>query len=97
MLGRNRIGFIAVIQALTTVPENNWERLSQEFSWLIHVKPDIPERLFPGDFFVSYLFRSLQYRIAVEVEPEFAPKILEIWDKETKPHEVTSVIFASLV
>ena len=23
-------------------------------------------------------FRSLQYRIAVEVEPEFAPKILEI-------------------
>ena len=84
MLGRNRIGFIAVIQALTTVPENSWERLSQEFSWLIHVKADIPERLFPRDFFVNYLFRSLQYRIAVEVEPETAPKILEIWDKETK-------------
>ena len=84
MFGRNRIGFIAVIQALTTVPENNWERLSQEFSWLIHVKTDIPERLFPRDFFVNYLFRSLQYRIAVEVEPETAPKILEIWDKETK-------------
>ena len=90
MFGQNRIGFIAVIQALTTVPENNWERLSQEFSWLIHVKTDIPERLFPRDFFVNYLFRSLQYRIAVEVEPETAPKILEIWDEETKlykPHE----------
>ena len=84
MLGQNRIGFIAVIQALTTVPENNWERLSQEFSWLIHVKPDIPEKLFPRDAFVNYLFRSLQYRIAVEVEPETAPKILELWDKETK-------------
>ena len=84
MFGQNRIGFIAVIQALTTVPENNWERLSQEFSWLIHVKTDIPERLFPRDFFVNYLFRSLQYRIAVEVEPETAPKILEIWDEETK-------------
>ena len=87
MLGRNRIGFIAVIQALTTVPENNWERLSQEFSWLIHVKTDIPERLFPRDFFVNYLFRSLQYRIAVEIEPKSAPKILEIWDKDTKLYE----------
>ena len=84
MVGQNKEGFIAVIQALTTVPENNWERLSQEFWWLIHVKTDIPERLFPRDFFVNYLFRSLQYRIAVEVEPETAPKILEIWDKETK-------------
>ena len=87
MLGQNRMGFIAVIQALTTVPENNWERLSQEFSWLIHVKADIPERLFPRDFLVNYLFRSLQYRIAVEVEPEFAPKVLEIWDKDTKLYE----------
>ena len=87
MLGRNRIGFIAVIQALTTVPENNWERLSQEFSWLIHVKTDIPERLFPRDFFVNCLFRSLQYRIAVEIEPKSAPKILEIWDKDTKLYE----------
>ena len=33
------------------------------------------------------MFRSLQYRIAVEVKPEHAPKILEIWDKETKPYE----------
>ena len=88
MLGRNRIGFIAVIQALTTVPENSWERLSQEFSWLIHVKTDIPERLFPKDSFVNYLFRSLQYRIAVEIEPESAPKILDIWDKDTKLYEL---------
>ena len=33
------------------------------------------------------MFRSLQYRIAVEVRPELVPKILEIWDKETKPYE----------
>ena len=87
MFGQNRIGFIAVIQALRAVPEENWKELSQEFSWLIHVKTDIPERFFPGDALVNYLFQSLQYRIAVEAEPEFAPKILEIWDKETKPHE----------
>ena len=84
MFGQNRIGFIAVIQALMTAPEEDWKGLSQEFSWLIRVKADIPERFFPRDFFVNYLFRSLQYRIAVEVEPETAPKILEIWDKETK-------------
>ena len=90
MIGQNRIGFITVLQALMTVSENNWEKLSQDFSWLIHVKTDVPERFFPRDTFVNYLFRSLQYRIAVEVEPEFAPKILEIWDKETKlykPHK----------
>ena len=87
MVGQNKEGFVTVIQTLMTVPENNWKELSHEFSWLLHVKTDIPERLFPRDFFVNYLFRSLQYRIAVEVEPETAPKILEIWDKETKPYE----------
>ena len=50
-------------------------------------KTEPPEELFPGDAFVNHLFRSLQYRIAVEVEPEFAPKILEIWEAETKPHQ----------
>ena len=49
--------------------------------------PILPKELFPGDAFVNHLFRSLQYRIAVEAEPEFAPKILEIWEAETKPHQ----------
>ena len=87
MLGQNEIGFIAVIHALITAPEDNWKELSREFSWLIHAQSDIPEKFFPGNDSVNHLFRSLQYRIAVEVEPERAPKILEIWDKETKPHE----------
>ena len=87
MLGQNKKGLIGVIQALSTAPMNNWKKLSQEFSWLIYVKTNPPEGLIPGDFVVNHLFRSLQYRIAVEVEPEFAPKILEIWDKETKPYE----------
>ena len=87
MLGQNEIGFIAVIQALMTAPVDNWKELSQEFSWLIHAKPDISEKFFPGNAVVNHLFRSLQYRIAVEVEPERAPKILEIWDKETRPYE----------
>ena len=82
MFGQNRIGFIAVIQALMTAPEEDWKGLSQEFSWLVHVKADIPERFFPRDTFVNHLFRSLQYRITVEVEPEFAPKILEIGIKK---------------
>ena len=91
MFGQNRMGFIAVIQALITAPEEDWKGLSQEFSWLIRVKPGIPERFFPRDTLVNHLFRSLQYRITVEVDPEFAPKILEIWDKETewyKPHQL---------
>ena len=88
MLGQNEIGFIAVIQALRTVPQENWKEISQEFSWLlIDVKPNIPEKFFPGNAPITHLFRSLQYRIAVEVEPESAPKILQLWDKETKPYE----------
>lgn len=85
--GENKLGFIAVINALRTVPQENWKEISQEFSWLIFVEPDIAETRFPGDAFVKHIFRSLQYRIAVEVEPENAPKILETWDKETTPHE----------
>ena len=85
--GKNKLGFIAVIQALRTVPEDNWKEISQEFSWLIFIEPDIAETRFPGDVFVRHIFRSLQYRIATEVEPGCAPKRLETWDKETTPHE----------
>ena len=85
--GQNKEAFIAVISALITAPENDWGKISREFSMLIHIKIDPPEELFPGDAFVNHLFRSLQYRIAVEVEPDGAPKILEIWDKETASYE----------
>ena len=87
MCGQNKEGLIAVIGALMTAPEDDWKGLSQEFSLWMHVNTNPPQELFPGDAFVNHLFRSLQYRIAVEVEPETAPKILEIWDKETKPYE----------
>ena len=87
MCGQNKTGLIAVIQALMAAPENDWKGFSQEFSLWMHVNTNPPGELFPGDASVNYLFRSFQYRIAVEVEPEFAPKILEIWDKETKPYE----------
>ena len=87
MLGQNEPGFIAVIQALMTAPENHWKELSHEFSWLIHLKTDSPGMLFLENPVVNNLFHSLQYRIAVEVEPEAAPKILESWEKETVPYE----------
>ena len=87
MQGQNQKGLTAILQALLATPESKWYQLSQEFSWLIHVKIDPSKKLFIGDAFINHLFRSLQYRIAVEVEPEFAPKILEIWDKEIQPYE----------
>ena len=87
MIGQSRGGFISVIHALMTAPEDDWENICQEFSGLIHFKPDFPDRLFPGDIIVNYSFRLLQYRIAVKVEPEFALKILEIWDSESKQYE----------
>lgn len=85
--GQNKEGIIAFIYSLMTAPQNDWKDLCQHFSLLTHIKIDPPEELFPGDAFVNQLFRSLQYRIAVEVKPELVPKILEIWDKETKPYE----------
>ena len=87
MVGQNALGFIAVIQVLRTASEDSWKELSQEFSWLIYGETHIPERFFPGNTFVNHIFRSLQYRIAIEIEPESAPKILEMWDKETVPYE----------
>ena len=87
MFGQNKKGLIAVIAALMTAPEDNWKEISQEFSWLVHFQTNPSEELFPGNAFVNHSFRSFQYRIAIEVEPQFAPKILEIWDKETKPYE----------
>ena len=85
--GMNKNGVIAVIASLMTDSVDNWKMVSQALSWVTYTKTNPSKELFPGDIFVNYCFRSLQYRIAVEVKPEFAPKILEIWDKETKPHE----------
>ena len=87
MIGENKGGLISVIHALMTSQEEDWKNLCQEFSWLVSIKTDPHEELFPGDAFVNQMFRSLQYRIAVEVRPELVPKILEIWDKETKPYK----------
>lgn len=87
MAGQYTEGIIAFIYSLMDVPQNDWNNLCQEFSVLAHIKIDPPEELFPGNAFLNQLFRSLQYRIAAEVEPELAPKILETWDKETKPYE----------
>ena len=87
MRGQNRESLIAVINALFKALENNCKEFGQKFSWLIHIRIDSLQKLFPGDVSVNYLFRSLQYSVAAEVEPEFAPKILEMWDKETKPYE----------
>ena len=83
--GVNKKGVIAVIASLMTASDDNWKMVSQALSWVTYIKTNPSKELFPGDTFANYCFRSLQYRIAVEVEPEFAPKILEIWDKETKP------------
>ena len=89
--GRNKRGFISVIHALRFAREEDWKQISQEFSWMIDVKPELPESLFPGDGNVKHLFRSLQHRLAVEVDPESAAKILEMWDKESKLHEANQL------
>ena len=92
MEGENKEGIIAFIYSFMNAPQDDWSNLCQEFSLLAHIKIDPPEELFPGDAFLNQLFRSLQYRMAVEVKPELAPKILEVWDQEAKPYETTSII-----
>ena len=87
MLGQYKVGIMTVIYSLMNAPQDDWKNICQEFSLLAHVNTNPPKELFPGDAFVNQMFRSLQYRIAIEVEPELAPKILEAWDKETKPYE----------
>ena len=85
--GQNKEGIIAFIYSLMNAPQDDWKNVCQEFSLLAHIKIDPPEELFLGNVFVNQMFRLLQYRIAVEVEPKNAPKILEIWDQEITPYE----------
>ena len=85
--GQNKKGLFSVIYSLITAPEDDWQNICQEFSWIRYLKTNPPDEFFPGDFFENHMFRSLQYRFSVEVEPEFAPKILEIWDNETKKYK----------
>ncbi len=87
MRGENRKGLITVISGLITDSQDNWEIISKEFSFLTPMKIDLPEELFIGDAFVKYLIRFLQYRIAAKVKPEFAPEVLEVWDKETETQQ----------
>ena len=87
MRGENRKGLTTVISGLITESQDNWKIISKEFSFLTPMKIDLPEELFIGDAFVKYLIRFLQYRIAAKVKPKFAPKILEIWDKETRTQQ----------
>ena len=75
ILGKNKESLITVVQGLLATLKDNWKKLGQEFSWLTRIKTDPPEELFPGDVPVNHLFRSLQYRIAVEIEPDFASKM----------------------
>ena len=75
------------IMLLLSASRENWNTLCRKYSWIAHYHTSPPDELFPGNTNLNYQFRSLQYRIAVEVEPEYAPNILEIWDNETKPHE----------
>ena len=96
IIGQNKEGLVAVIQALMATSDNMWKQCSQEFSWLLYVKTSSPRELFLRDDFVNHLFRSLQYRIAVEVKPEFAPKILEIWEKEIKPEPHKSYLLSRI-
>ena len=88
MAGKNKEAFCTVIGLLMFAPENKWEKLSQEFSWLIGIKTDYIKSLFSDDVSANISFRTLQYRIAVKEEPEFAPKLLELLEQETRPSEV---------
>ena len=85
--GNDRKRISDVIGLLSAASEENWDSLCKKYSWITHYHTSPPDELFPGNAILNYHFRSLQYRIAAEVEPDFAPKILEIWDKETKPYE----------
>lgn len=85
--GQYTEGIIAFICSLMNTAQNDWKTLCQEFSWLVHIKIKSQGELFPGNAFINQMFRSLQYQIAVEIEPKLVPKIFDIWDKETKPYE----------
>ena len=87
MQGKNKIGITAVINSLIAAPPEKWKLLNQEFAWIIYIHTNPAKELFPGETFLNHLFRLLQYRISADIEPEYAPKILQVWDKEARSHK----------
>ena len=50
MSGQNQEGVITVIHALITTAGDDWEEISKEFSWLIHVKTSPSRRIISGGY-----------------------------------------------
>lgn len=86
-VGRDGETLVITIRSLLTSPENVWKSIAHELSWLIYIGLDSKQAPFPENIFVNVMFRMLQFRIALQVEPKTASKIAEAWNKETTPHD----------
>ena len=63
ILGENKESLTAIVQGLLATLKDNWKKLGQEFSWLIRIKTDPLEELFPGDVPVKSFISVIQYAL----------------------------------
>lgn len=88
LVARSAAHLVTVTVGILKATGEVWKALSEDLSWLTLVARRAPQRVFPGDPFVNFMLRMLQFKIAAEKEPSQAAQIAELWDKEIKPREL---------
>ncbi len=85
--GRSSEALVPVIYGILNAPKEVWKSISKDLSWLIHVCIEPPSPIFPESALTNFILRMFQFRIAVEIEPQTASRIAEVWDQETSLRE----------
>jgi len=86
-MGHSAETLTRITRALLSAPEHVWKIVANDLSWLIHVGLNPRRALFPENAEVNFMFRLLQFRIAVKVDPTVASSIIEAWKQESTPRE----------
>ncbi len=72
-----------LLQSLLTAPHEAWKYVAHDLSWFLYIGNNPEKPLFPDEIWLNGMLRLLQFEIAIEVSPEKASLIADIWDRET--------------
>ena len=79
--------FTLIAVNLLAAPFDVQEDIASQLSWLIAIRTDNTEPVFPNQPFTNYIMRALQFRAAALQGEENASEIAAALVRETVPHE----------
>ncbi len=74
----------AAMSVLSHSDEVPWPELSNFVSWFSMIRLEVGEKLYDDDSLLNTLLRRLQFRIAMEINPNFAVKVAGVWEQEVR-------------